>query len=127
MATQVACPANCRQTGSWPETLVLYRRRAFRRRCAWGRYSGAASIKPFERSRPWLRRARALWRLDEVEERCEGGWDLRDGAQLTAWKEKSSWERQVCGEWVTVRSEKKRFIGREDAEGLQVLRHPKHS
>ena len=28
--------------------------------CAWARCSGAPSIKPFERSRPWLRRTRAL-------------------------------------------------------------------
>src|ERR1700676_1403432 len=82
--------------GSWPETLVLYRRRAFRRRCAWARCSGAPSIKPFEQSRLRLRRTRALWGLNGGEDQWKGGQDVCRGAELQAWKEESSWERYVC-------------------------------
>jgi len=56
----------------------------------------ARSIKPFERSRPWLRRTRALWELNGWEERCGGGLDLRSGAQLAAGEQQWSLERQVC-------------------------------
>ena len=56
--------AALRPTESWPETLVLYRRRAFRAASACARCSSAPSIKPFERSRPWLRRTRALCKFN---------------------------------------------------------------
>src|SRR6267143_3978010 len=82
-----------RSAGHGPETLVLYRRRALRRGCAWARCSGAASIKPFEGSRPWLRRARALWGLNGGEERWKGGRGVRGGAERQAWKDKWWWER----------------------------------
>jgi hypothetical protein len=80
------------------------------------RCSGALSIKPFERSR---RAADAdLWGLHGVEKHRGDGSDLRSGAQRAAWKEERSWERQVCGARMTVKSEKQRFVAREDAEGL---------
>jgi hypothetical protein len=78
--------------------------------------SGALSIKPFERSRPAA--DADLWGLHGVEERCGDGSDLRSGAQRAAWKEERSWERQACGACMTVKSERQRFVAREDAEGL---------
>lgn len=46
-------------------TLVLYRTRVFGQVVGRGTVFCAGSIKPLEGSRPWLRRARALWRLNE--------------------------------------------------------------
>jgi hypothetical protein len=50
----------------------------------------APSIKPFERSCPWLRRTRALWGLNKWEIRCGGGLDLCDRAQPMTWEEERS-------------------------------------
>src|ERR1019366_9540557 len=49
----------------------------------------ARSIKPFERSRPWLRRTRSLWKFNGGKMRCGDAPELRDRAeQATVGEEK---------------------------------------
>ena len=46
-----------------------------------GTVLGARSIKPFERSRPWLRGTRSLWDFNGVKMQCADAPGLRDRAQ----------------------------------------------
>ena len=46
-----------------------------------GRVLDARSIKPFERSRPWLRRTRALCKFNGGKVQCGDPPELRDRAQ----------------------------------------------
>src|SRR5258707_10107046 len=64
-------------------TLVLYRRRAFRKKCERARCSGALSIKPLEGSRPWLRRTRALCKFNCGKVRCRDAPKLYGRARQT--------------------------------------------
>ena len=41
----------------------------------------ARSIKPFERSGPWLRRMRSLWKFNGGKMRCGDAPELRDRAE----------------------------------------------
>ena len=73
----------------------------------------ARSIKPLEGSRPWLRRTRALWRLNEGRLRwgaclklCNRAWQMTAGTGLC---ERVS-RRRRGGSW------KKRFALRQGAE-----------
>ena len=53
-----------------------------------GTVVGARSIKPFERSRPWLRRTRPLWKFNGGKMRCGDAPEVRDRAeQATVAKE----------------------------------------
>ena len=81
---------------------------------------GALSIKPFERSRPWLRRTRALWGFNKAMCGCGGalrvcGRVATDDVEKGVVVEEASLLAAVDGE------------EREDTAGLQVPRHPRHS
>ena len=74
----------------------------------------ARSIKPLEGSRPWLRRTRALWRLNVGRLRCGGLPRWCDGVRRMApgadYREGVS-RRQCRGCW------KKRFVLWQGTEG----------
>jgi hypothetical protein len=85
---------------------------------------GARSIKPLEGSRPWLRRTRALWRLNVGRLRCGGSPRRCDEVRQTAagavYRERVS-QRQRGESW------KKRFTLRQGTEGDSARKRVKGS
>ena len=62
-----------------------------------GRGLRARSIKPFERSRPWLRRTRALCKFNCGKERCEGAPELCESVQhMTPCAEQLDAAKKYC-------------------------------
>src|SRR3989442_1190718 len=78
----------------------------------------ARSIKPLEGSRPWLRRTRALWRLNGGRQRCRASLKLCGRAgQMTA----------GSGYCERVSRRKKRFVLRQGAEKRSTPKRAKGS
>ena|SRR6516225_58620 len=104
-------------------TLVLYRTRDLAESFRQAGVFCARSIKPLEGSRPWLRRTRALWRLDEGEQRCKASPRLCRGArQVTARTGccERALQRRRYGRW-------KRFVLCQGAEERSARKYAKDS
>jgi hypothetical protein len=87
----------------------------------------ARSIKPLERSRPWLRRTRALWKFNVGKMRGRGAPRLCGGVQKTTPCIREPIAGQDCRYRRVWRSGKKRLLRRPDAEARSVAQHATYS